>query len=240
MNTLGSTRRSACELSNDMVTDTGTRIGWTTPESRKSRRPPEERERFKRLHAELAARLHELVRQVGPNQADVAGQVQFIRTVTQGAPQAIAVSANDPKALAPSLQGARSQAVKVVSFDSDVAPDARDVFINQVESAGIGRTQIQIIGRQIGCEGEIAVISAPNTATNQNAWIEFMKDELTEPGYENIELVEVVYGDDVSQTSYDKTLELLTAYPDLKGIDSPTSVGVVAAAPAFEAEGRTM
>jgi len=215
MNTVGSKRRSARELSNDMVTDTGTRIGWTTPGSRRSRRPPEERERFERLHAELAARLHELVRQVGPDQADAAGHVEFIQTVTQEPPQAITTSANDPNVLAPSLQGARSQGIKVVSFDSDVAPDARDVFINQIESAGIGRTQIQIIGRQIGCEGEIAVISAPSTATNQNAWIEFMKDELTEPGYENMTLVEVVNGDDVSQTSYDKTHELLTAYPDL-------------------------
>ena len=188
---------------------------------------------------EAAAETGGTVRQVGPDQADAAGQVQFIQTVTQEAPQAIAVSANDPNALAPSLQDARSKGIKVVSFDSDVAPDARDVFINQAESEGIGRTQIQIIGRQIGCEGEIAVLSAASTATNQNAWIEFMKDELTKPGYENMSLVEVVYGDDVAQTSYDKTLELLTAYPDLKGIVSPTSVGIVAAAQALEAEGRT-
>ena len=43
----------------------------------------------------------------------------------------------------------------------------------------------------------------------------------------------------MSQTSYDKTLELLTAYPDLKGIVSPTSVGIVAAARALAAERRT-
>ncbi len=179
------------------------------------------------------------VRQVGPDDANAAGQVQFIQTVTQEGPQAIAVSANDPNALAPSLQEARSQGIKVVSFDSDVAPEARDVFINTADSEGIGRTQIQIIARQIGCEGEIAVLSAASTATNQNAWIEFMKDELTRPGYENVTLVEVVYGEDSSQISYDKTIELLTAYPDLKGIVSPTTVGIAAAAQALEAEGRT-
>lgn len=188
---------------------------------------------------EAAAETGGTVRQVGPDQADAAGQVQFIQTVTQEAPQAIAVSANDPNALAPSLQEARSQGIKVVSFDSDVAPEARDLFINQAVAEDIGRIQVQIIARQIGCEGEIAVLSAASTATNQNAWIEFMRDELTKPGYENITLVEVAYGDDVQQTSYDKTLELLTAYPDLKGIISPTSVGIVAAAQALEAEGRT-
>jgi rhamnose transport system substrate-binding protein len=179
------------------------------------------------------------VQQVGPDTPDAAGQVQFIQTLTQQGVQAIGVSANDPNALAPALQDARAQGIKVVSFDSDVAPDARDLFINQANSEDIGRIQIQIISRLIGCEGQIAVLSAASTATNQNAWIEFMQDELTKPGYENVELVEVVYGDDEPQLSYDKTVELLTAYPDLKGIVSPTTVGIANAAAALEAEGRT-
>jgi rhamnose transport system substrate-binding protein len=188
---------------------------------------------------EAAAETGGTVQQVGPDTPDAAGQVQFIQTLTQQAVQAIAVSANDPNALAPALQEARAQGIKVVSFDSDVAPDARDLFINQANSEDIGRIQIQIISRLIGCEGQIAVLSAASTATNQNAWIEFMQDELTKPGYENVELVEVVYGDDEPQLSYDKTIELLTAYPDLKGIVSPTTVGIANAAAALEAEGRT-
>lgn len=188
---------------------------------------------------EAAAETGGTVQQVGPDTPDAAGQVQFIQTLTQQGVQAIAVSANDPNALAPALQDARSQGIKVVGYDSDVAPDARDVFVNTANSEDIGRIQIQIISRLIGCEGEIAVLSAASTATNQNAWIEFMQDELTKPGYENVELVEVVYGDDKPQLSYDKTVELLTAYPDLKGIVSPTTVGIANAASALEAEGRT-
>jgi rhamnose transport system substrate-binding protein len=188
---------------------------------------------------EAAAETGGTVQQVGPDTPDAAGQVQFIQTLTQQGVQAIAVSANDPNALAPALQEARAQGIKVVGYDSDVAPDARDVFVNTANSEDIGRIQIQIISRLIGCEGEIAVLSAASTATNQNAWIDFMKDELTKPGYENVKLVEVVYGDDKPQLSYDKTIELLTAYPDLKGIVSPTTVGIANAAQALEAEGRT-
>jgi rhamnose transport system substrate-binding protein len=179
------------------------------------------------------------VQQVGPDTPDAAGQVQFIQTLTQQGVQAIAVSANDPNALAPALKDARAKGIKVVGYDSDVAQDARDVFVNTANSEDIGRIQIQIISRLIGCSGEIAVLSAASTATNQNTWIDFMKDELTKPGYENVKLVEVVYGDDKPQLSYDKTVELLTAYPDLKGIVSPTTVGIAAAASALEAEGRT-
>ena len=188
---------------------------------------------------EAAAEIGGNVEQVGPDTPNAAEQVTFIQTLTQQAVDAIAVSANDPNALAPALQEARAQVIKVVSFDSDVTPDARDVFINQAESEDIGRIQVRIISRLIGCEGQIAILSAAATATNQNAWIEFMRDELTRPGYENIELVDVVYGDDEPQKSYDRTNELLTAYPDLKGIISPTTVGISNAAAALRDAGRT-
>ena len=85
---------------------------------------------------EAAAETGGTVQQVGPDTPDAAGQVQFIQTLTQQGVQAIAVSANDPNALAPALKDARAQGIKVVSFDSDVAPDARDVFINQAEQRG--------------------------------------------------------------------------------------------------------
>lgn len=188
---------------------------------------------------EAAAELGGTTEQVGPDTPNAAEQVTFVQTLTQQGVSAIGVSANDPNALAPALNEARSQGIKVVSFDSDVAPDARDLFINPANSEEIGRDQIRDIARLIGCEGEIAILSAASTATNQNAWIEFMQDELTKPGYENIELVEVAYGDDEDGKSYDKTIELLTAYPDLKGIVSPTTVGIKNAAAALRDEGRT-
>jgi rhamnose transport system substrate-binding protein len=188
---------------------------------------------------EAGEELGATVQQVGPDTPSAAEQVTFVQTLTQQGVDAIAVSANDPNALAPSLQEAMAQGIAVVSFDSDVAPDARQVFINQANSEDIGRIQVQIMGRLINCEGQIAVLSAASTATNQNAWIEFMREELARPGYENMELVEVVYGDDEPQLSRDRTIELLTAYPDLRGIIAPTSVGIAAAAGALEEEGRT-
>ncbi len=46
----------------------------------------------------------------------------------------------------------------------------------------------------------------------------------------NIKLVTTVYGNDDDQTSFDKTEALLQTYPNLKGIISPTTVGIAAAA----------
>jgi rhamnose transport system substrate-binding protein len=56
-----------------------------------------------------------------------------------------------------------------------------------------------------------------------------MEKEL-EASHPDIELVDTVYGDDDDQTSFDKTAALLQSHPDLKGIISPTTVGIAAAA----------
>jgi len=89
---------------------------------------------------------------------------------------------------------------------------------------------VQQIAKQIGGKGEIAILSAAQTATNQNTWIDFMKDELKKPEYKDIKLVQTAYGDDDAQKSFQQTQGLLSAYPNLKGIISPTTVGVAAAA----------
>ena len=52
-----------------------------------------------------------------------------------------------------------------------------------------------------------------------------MKEELKKPEYKDIKLVKVAYGDDDDQKSFQETQGLIQAYPNLKGIISPTTVG---------------
>ncbi|PRB61919.1 MULTISPECIES: rhamnose ABC transporter substrate-binding protein [unclassified Microbacterium] len=167
--------------------------------------------------------------EVGPAEATPDAQVSYINTATQQAVGALVVSANDPKAICDALNEARDAGVKVVTFDSDTNPECRDLFINQADSEGIAKVQIDQIAEQIGGAGEIAVLSASANATNQNAWIELMK-EYVASDYPDITIVETVYGDDEDQTSFDKTAALLQSHPELKGIVSPTTVGIAAAA----------
>ena len=167
--------------------------------------------------------------EVGPSEATPDAQVSFINTATQQGVDALAISANDPKAICDAVNEARDNDVKVVTFDSDTSPECRDLFVNQADAAGIAKVQVDMITEQIGDAGEIAVLSAAANATNQNAWIDMMKEEL-EANHPDVKLVEVVYGDDDDQTSFDKTAALLQTYPELKGIVSPTTVGIAAAA----------
>jgi rhamnose transport system substrate-binding protein len=176
---------------------------------------------------ELGAEIEE----VGPETASPDAQVSYINTVAQQGKDALILSANDPEALCDAIDEARSADVKVITFDADTNPECRDLFINQATAEGIAAKQLELISEQIGGEGEIAILSAAANATNQNAWIEMMETELAEnPDYAGLELVDTVYGDDDDQKSFDQTEALLQNHPDLKGIISPTTVGIAAAA----------
>ncbi|MFI6426086.1 rhamnose ABC transporter substrate-binding protein [Promicromonospora sp. NPDC050880] len=178
---------------------------------------------------EAAGELGVTVEEVGPDAASPDAQVPFINTAAQQGVSALVVSANDPTAIGDALEEARSAGTKVVTFDSDTEPQFRDLFVNQASAEGIADKQLELISEQIGGSGEIAILSASANATNQNAWIALMEEKLA-ADYPDIELVETVYGDDDDQTSFDKTAALLQSHPDLKGIVSPTTVGIAAAA----------
>jgi rhamnose transport system substrate-binding protein len=167
--------------------------------------------------------------EVGPQEASADAQVQYINTAAQQGVSGLVVSANDPKAIGDALNEARDAGTKVVTFDSDTEPQYRDIFVNQASAEGIAKAQVDLIAEQIGDAGEIAILSASANATNQNAWIDMMEEDL-KANHPDIKLVDVVYGDDDDQTSFDKTAALLQSHPQLKGIVSPTTVGIAAAA----------
>ena len=166
----------------------------------------------------------------GPTEASASSQIPIINAAAQQKPDAIIIAGNDPDAVAPALKQAAQRGITIVAMDSDVAADARSVFINQVTTQQVGQSQVESIAKQIDYKGEIAILSATANATNQNAWIEVMKETLKKPKYKDIKLVKTAYGDDDDQKSFQETQGLIQAYPNLKGIISPTTVGVAAAA----------
>lgn len=137
----------------------------------------------------------------------------------------------------PICKMAANNGIVVISFDSGIAPEGRILHLAPSSSEFIGRSQIKTVAEMIDFSGQIAVLSASSQATNQNTWIEWMKEEIKEPAYANMELVSVVYGDDLSDKSYREAMGLFKSYPDLKGIISPTTVGIAAAGKALEDAG---
>jgi rhamnose transport system substrate-binding protein len=156
-----------------------------------------------------------------------AAQIPSIQAAIQAHANAIVIAGNDPSALCPSLKQAQAAGIAIVSFDSDVTCE-NHLFINQANTEQIGTSEVDLLAKQIGSTGEIAILSAAATATNQNAWIGYMKKQLTK--YPNMKLVQTVYGDDDPAKSLTVLQGLLSAHPNLKGIISPTTVGISTAA----------
>ncbi|MCS0615090.1 rhamnose ABC transporter substrate-binding protein [Massilia kyonggiensis] len=172
----------------------------------------------------------------GPTTPSAEGQIEIINALISQKVDAIVISANDPNALVPIAKKAMQRGIKVVSFDSGLAPEGRQMQLNPSNAELIGEKQIQMAAGEIGGAGEIAILSASAQATNQNIWIGVMKKVLEKPEYSKIKLVATVYGDDQSDKSYREAIGLLRSHPNLKAIIAPTTVGIVAASKAVADE----
>lgn len=145
----------------------------------------------------------------------------------------IIVSANDANALVPVGKKAMERGIKVISFDSAIAADGRIMHLNASSTPLIGAKQVQMIAKTLGGKGEVAILSAASTMTNQNSWIEAMKEEWKKPEYKDMPLVATVYGDDQDDKSYREMQGLAKAYPNLRGVISPTTIGIRSGAKAI-------
>jgi len=172
----------------------------------------------------------------GPTSTTAEGQIEVINALIAQGVNAIAISANDPDAVAPALQRAMDRGITVISWDSGVAKEGRQMHLNPSSSALIGNTIIKLAADHIEGTGDVAILSATSTSTNQNIWIEEAKKVL--PNYPNVNLVATVYGDDLADKSYREAQGLMATYPNLKAIIAPTTVGILAASQAVTDAGK--
>ena len=176
----------------------------------------------------------------GPTTPTAEGQIEVLNALIAQRVDAIAISANDPDALVPTLKKALARGIKVISYDSAVAAAGRIVHLAPSSDQLIGETVVamtaelspQVDGKG---KGKFAVVSATPTSTNQNSWLGEIRAAL--PQHPGLDLVSVVYGDDVADKSYRETVALLEQHPDLSVVVSISSVGIVAAARAVEDQG---
>lgn len=183
--------------------------------------------------AVAAAQLGDKFIHTGPSTTDAAAQRNIIvNQLIPRHPDAIGASANDPNVVGAALAQARARGIKTFSWDSDVTPGSRSIFVNQAPTAAVGALLAKMACRDApGCRGQIAVLSATPTSTNQNAWIKAMRRALRSSGtYRGLRMVTVVYGNDLPDKSTTEAQGLIRAYPKLKVIVAPTSVGIVSAA----------
>lgn len=176
---------------------------------------------------------------VGPTpENSVAGQIEIMTTSTTQGKDVVMLSNNAGDQIVPSATAAQAAGTKVVTWDSPIpSGEGESVFVAQVDFGSIGVVMADMAHALLGGSGQMAVLSATPDAANQNAWIAAMEEALKDSKYADIELVDIVYGDDQSEVSYNRALALVDKYPDLGVIMAPTTVGIQASAKAMQDEG---
>lgn len=173
----------------------------------------------------------------GPVDTNAAKQNEIVENwITLGV-DAIAVSAENKESLSTALRKARRAGITVVTFDSDVLPDARSFFVNQATPEGIGHTLMDEAARLLGGEGEFAIITATLTAANQREWMKHIEARLAEK-YPRMKLVAVRPSDDLKDKAQSEATALMSAYPNLKLLMAICSPGVPGAAEAVQQAGK--
>jgi rhamnose transport system substrate-binding protein len=170
----------------------------------------------------------------------VAGQIEIVTNATTQGVDAIMISNNAGDQIAPAAQAARDAGVNVVTWDSPIpSGEGEQLFIAQVDFDETGRVMADMALDILGEDGgKFAVLSASPDAANQNAWIAALEEVLaTDSTYANLELIDIVYGNDQSEDSYNQALALVSKYPDMELIMAPTTIGIASAAKAMQDEG---
>lgn len=165
---------------------------------------------------------------VGPEVGAADAQVPYLNTLAQQGRNGIVLSASDPSALGQALAAARDNGTKVVTFDSDVDPEYRDLFVSPVPDMALSEAMVELLVEQVGETGEFAILGASPNAKNQNAWISGIEEYVADT-YPGLTIVETFYANDDDQESFDKTAAALQNHPGLDGIISTSTVGTAAA-----------
>jgi rhamnose transport system permease protein len=187
---------------------------------------------------EAAQGLHVNLLWDGPTDPDPAKQNEIVETwITRGV-DVIAVAVENRDAISTALRKARSQGIKVLTWDSDAEPDARDFFVNQATPQGIGYTLMDNAAKVLGGKGDFAIITASLTAANMNEWRKNIEHRLHEK-YPDIHLVVTEPCDDKQQIAFDKAVAIMNAHPQVKLIMAICSPAVPGAAEAVKQSGRS-
>lgn len=174
----------------------------------------------------------------GPVDANVAAQADIIDRWVRRRVAAIAVSANDPNALAPALKRAAAAGIKTMAWDADVASDARQVFLSQASVEGMGKTLVEMMVRSAGTsQGDFLVVTAVLTAPNQNRWIEEIKKYAAQH-YPGMKIAAVLPGDEDLEKSKNVALNYLQANPNTQGVFSVTGIATPGVIEAVKQLGR--
>jgi rhamnose transport system permease protein len=174
----------------------------------------------------------------GPTGLDAARQNEIVENWITRKVDVIAVAVENRAGISTVLRKARERGIKVITWDADAEPDARDFFVNQATSEGIANALTDEASRLLGGSGEFAIITGALSAANQNEWIAFIKKRAAEK-HPGLTLATIRPSDDDRDKAFSETQTILRVHPSVKLIMAISAPAVPGSAEAVRQAGRT-
>ncbi|MFM1651447.1 autoinducer 2 ABC transporter substrate-binding protein [Brevibacillus sp. B_LB10_24] len=174
----------------------------------------------------------------GPTQADAAQQVKVIEDLIAQKVDVIAVAPNDPASLTPVLKKAKEQGIRVIDWDTPADQSLVEYSVHQIDDEVYGRHVTDLLVEKMGTDSaQIAVVTGGLSAANLNTWIDWATKQAQEK-YPNLKFIgDKIASDEKQQVAYQKTLDLIKANPDVKGIMAFSTPAPLGAAQAVQEKG---
>jgi rhamnose transport system permease protein len=173
----------------------------------------------------------------GPTSLDAARQNELVENWITRKVDVIAVAVENRGGISSVLRKARERGIKVLTWDADAEPDARDFFVNQATSEGIANTLTDEAARLLGGKGEFAIITGALSAANQNEWISFIKKRQADK-YPNLKLATIRPSDDDRDKAFAETQTIMRVYPSVKLVMAISAPAVPGSAEAVRQANR--
>lgn len=172
----------------------------------------------------------------GISHADAALQAQLIEDLVAQNVDALGIVPISPQTLEPVIAKAREQGIVVVTHEGETQP-TKDYDIEAFDNAAYGVHLMDALASRMDEEGEYAVYVGRLTNVSQNIWVDAAIEHQKEK-YPNMTLVgdRIETGEDAA-TAYRKTLELIAAYPNIKGFQGSSSNDPIGIGQAIEEAG---
>jgi rhamnose transport system substrate-binding protein len=167
----------------------------------------------------------------GPTSLDAAKQNEIVESWITRQVDVIAVSVENQAAISTVLRKAREHGIRVLTWDADAEPDARDFFVDQATAQGIGETLTDEAARLLNESGEFAIVTGALSAANQNEWIKFIRQRIAQK-HPGLRLDTIRPSDDDRDKAFAETQTIVNVFPGVKLVMAIAAPAVPGAAEA--------
>ena len=174
--------------------------------------------------------------QIGADTADPAAQVALVEDLIAKGVDAILVVPNDPESLVPAFKKANKAGI--LTFTHEASNQKQVSFdIEAFDNIAYGRHMMDVMAEWMGKKGKWQPFVGHLTSTTHNEWVDGEEIQAKEKYPNLMRATDRIEEKENQQIAYEKSLELLKTYPDLKAIMGSAMSTVPGAAQAIEEKG---